>query len=155
MNEITLKIIQILKDKNIYYNDIDHAPAATCEISAVARGEALEIGGKTLLLKDKNGFKLFVISASLQADNKKIRKILNSQKLRFASKEELMELCGVETGALPPIGRPLYNFDLYIDKSVFKNDKIAFNAGILTKSFIINIEDYKRLISATECDFSK
>jgi Ala-tRNA(Pro) deacylase len=155
MNEITVKIIQILNDNKIDYKEVDHGPAPTCDISAKNRGESIAIGGKTLLLKDKVGFNLFVISAVLQVDNQKIRKLLNSQKLRFATKDELMELCGVVTGALAPIGRPLYNLDLYIDKSVLNNEKIAFNAGILTKSLIINIEDYKRLVTAIECEFSK
>ena len=37
----------------------------------------------------------------------KIRKILKSQRLRFATKEELLDLAGVVKGALPPFGRDL------------------------------------------------
>ncbi len=151
----TEQIRKFLEENSVTYKEVDHAAAETCEMSAELRGENIEIGGKTLLFKDKQGFKLFVISAALQADSNKIRKILGSQKLRFAHAQELMEKCSVVKGALPPFGRPLQDFDLYIDESIFLNESIAFNAGVLTKSFILDIEDYKKLVDPIVCKFSK
>ncbi|ATH09536.1 hypothetical protein BIY24_10835 [Halobacteriovorax marinus] len=151
----TQQIRNFLEENSVTYREVDHDIAPTCELSAKYRGESMDIGGKTLLFKDKVGFKLFVISASLQVDSNKVRKILGSQRLRFASEKELMDLCGVVKGALPPFGRPLQDFDLYIDESIFRNERIAFNAGILTKSFIMNMNDYKKLVEPTICHFSK
>ncbi|WP_372652137.1 YbaK/EbsC family protein [Halobacteriovorax sp.] len=151
----TEEIRKYLKENSVTYKEVDHDVAPTCELSAKFRGESIEIGGKTLLFKDKWGYRLFVISAALQVDSNKVRKILGSQRLRFATEDELMAKCSVVKGALPPFGRPLQDFDLYIDESIFQNELIAFNAGILTKSFILKIEDYKKLVNPNICNFSK
>lgn len=153
--ELTSKIRNYLLENKVTFKELDHDQAHTCEDSARLRGEDISIGGKTLLFKDKSGFKLFVISAKLQVDSNKVRKILGSSKLRFATTQELMDLCYVVKGALPPFGRPIQNFDLYIDHSIKENEKIAFNAGLLTKSIILNIQDYLKLVDATFCDFQK
>ena len=152
---ITEKLRLLLETNNISFKEVDHDPAATCEASAKARGEDIKIGGKTILFKDKTDFRLFVISAVKQVDSNRVRKILKSQRLRFATNEELKCLCGVEKGALPPFGRDFYPYDLFVDESVLRNEKIAFNAGALTKSFVLKTEDYLKLIKPTICSFAK
>ncbi|MCR9204424.1 MAG: hypothetical protein NXH75_07600 [Halobacteriovoraceae bacterium] len=142
------KIVSFLNEYDILYSSLTHDPTPTCEESAAARGEDIKIGGKTLLLKDRNDFRLFVLSAAKSFDSQKARKLLRSPKLRFASKDELKDLVGVDSGALPPFGRPLIPFDLYIDPSILDNDKIAFNAGLLTCSFIMNTQDWFNTIKA-------
>lgn len=133
-----------------------HDRALTCEQSAMARGLDQKFGGKTLLFKDKNDFRLFVISASQQVDSAKVRSLLKSQKLRFATNHELGELCGVEKGALVPFGGGvIYPYDLYLDESILANELIAFNSGILTESIIMRTEDYLRLVKPIVCNFSK
>ncbi len=152
---ITDKLLQLLELNNISFKEVDHDTAATCKASAQARGEEIKIGGKTILFKDKKDFRLFVISAAKQVDSNRVRKILQSQRLRFATNDELKDLCAVEKGALPPFGRDIYPYDLYLDESILENEKIAFNAGILTKSFILKTDDYLRLIKPIICSFAK
>ena len=130
--DITKQIRNLLNKNDIEFEEIDHEAVITCEESAKARGCSQEIGGKSILFKDKSDFRLFVMSAALQVDSKKVRKILKSSWLRFATNEELWEMAGVEKGALPPFGRDILPVDLYLDESILKNDKIAFNAGMAT-----------------------
>jgi Ala-tRNA(Pro) deacylase len=153
--EVYNKIINILEDNKINYEFIEHDAAITCELSAHARGEPVGIGGKSILFKDKKDFRIFTLSAAKEIDSNKVRKILGSQRLRFARNEELSELCGVTKGALPPIVKGIYPFDHYLDKSILNNTKIAFNAGVLDKSIIMLVEDYLKLIDAKVCEFSK
>ena len=89
--DITKQIRTLLNENSIEFEEIDHEPAMTCEQSAKARGCSQEIGGKSILFKDKSDFRLFVMSAALQVDSKKVRKILKSGWLRFATTEELWE----------------------------------------------------------------
>lgn len=152
---VTERLRDYLKQHEVQYKELSHPPSETCEISAKNRGEDIKIGGKCLLFKDKHDFRLFVISASRQVDSKKVRKILKSSKLRFATHEELMEHCGVVSGALPPFGKTFFPFDLFIDESIFENEKIAFNAGDLSISFILDINDYKKVVSPTICSFGR
>lgn len=153
MNEITKKIFKLLEDHKIPYETFEHEIAMTCEEASRARNMPLKYGGKSLLFKDKRGFKLFTLPAHKKAINKKIRKILSSQKLRFATHEELKDLAGVKSGALPPISKGLYEFDHYVDKSLLENDKIVFNAGVLTITIILKMKDYLKLIDASFCEF--
>jgi len=154
--DLTEKIRSFLKTNRIDYQERRHAAVRTCDESAMARGEEKKIGGKTLMFKDKHGvYHLFVLSAALEADSNKIRKILKSQKLRFATDDELKELAGVEKGALPPFGRDILPFDLYVDASILENDRIAFNPGVTTLSFIMGVTDWFRIVGPTVCSFAR
>ena len=150
------KIIAHLAEHSLPYEYLEHAPTPTCELSAQARGLDQRFGGKTLLLKDKHGFKLFTLSAAREADSKKIRHILASQKLRFASEDELLQLVGVSKGALPPFGRPILDFPHYLDESIYQNELIAFNPGVLEASIIMKRADYLLLTPhSIRCEFSQ
>jgi Ala-tRNA(Pro) deacylase len=134
---------------------VHHEPTLTSEDSARARGEELRIGGKALLLKVNDEFRLFVLSAARQLDSAAIKQRFGAKKTRFASADELMELTGLVPGSVPPFGKPLLPFELYIDDSILENEKIAFNAGSLTDSVIMTVSDYRRIAVSEVFLFSK
>ncbi len=141
----TLDLIrQHLRTQSIDFREVHHAPTFTSEESAKARGEDLRIGGKALLMKTGDIFRLFVLSASLKADSAAIREKFGVRKIRFATADELKELTGLVPGSVPPFGPPILPFDLYADLSVTANDKIAFNAGSLEDSIILRVDDWLR-----------
>lgn len=148
------KIISLLQSSGVSYQLLEHGPAPTCEIAAKLRGSDLRAGLKTVLFKDKKRFVLFSLRADHQVDSKKVRKILSSQKLRFATEDELIELTGVKKGALPPFGRELFTLDLYLDKSVHLFPEVAFNVGVTTRSCILKTQDYMKLVDPNLCEFS-
>lgn len=135
----------MLDEAGITYRCVHHEPTLTSEASAKARGESIEVGGKALLMKVGDAFRLFVISAALKADAAAIRKRFGAKKSRFATREELAELAGLVPGSVPPFGRPILPFELYVDESIRANDRIAFNAGSLTDSIIMPTADYLRV----------
>ena len=154
--ELNKKIRELLHLREIPYREVNHEPSSDCMTSATSRGEDLKIGGKTILFKGKNGFSLFVLSAALSVDSNQVRKILKSQKLRFATESELMKEVGVSKGALPPFGRDILPYDLYLDDSILENQYIAFNAAFLTQSFIFKVSDYLKVVTPKKiCSFSK
>lgn len=168
LNEVMINIIELriemsifsnictfLTDRNIVFRTIQHQPTFTSEESAKARGEEVKIGGKALLLKVDNDFKLFVISASLKADSKKIKNYCKAKHIRFATKEELLELTELVPGSVPPFGRPILNFDLFVDSSIVENEKIAFNSGSLTDSIVMKTSDYLALANPVIFSFSQ
>ncbi len=111
-------ILELLDGEGISYRHISHEPTRTSEDSARARGEALETGGKALLLKAGEGFFVFVLSAALRLDSQAVKKRLGVKSLRFATAEELMELTGLVPGSVPPFGEPVLPFSLYVDESI-------------------------------------
>jgi prolyl-tRNA editing enzyme YbaK/EbsC (Cys-tRNA(Pro) deacylase) len=134
-----------LTNENVTFREIHHAPTATSEESALARGEELRVGGKALVMRTDESYALFVLPADRKADSGAIRRELQVKKLRFASREELMELTGLVPGSVPPFGQPILPFSLYIDSAIQGNDRIAFNAGSLTDSMILGMADYLRV----------
>lgn len=134
-----------LDAEGVQYRYVEHGPTRTSEESAAARGESLEIGAKALLLKADEMFVLVVLSAALKLRSNALRKHIGASRLRFATTEELFEWTGLPSGAVPPFGAPIFDLPIYIDRSVTRNEKAAFNAGSLTASIIMPTADYLRL----------
>ena len=145
----------MLTGAGVGFRELHHPPTRTSEESAQARGEPLEIGGKALLMKVGNDYALFVISAARRIESGAIRKHLGTRKMRFATADELKERTGLLSGDVPPFGEPILPFPLYADESVFENDRIAFNAGSLTDSIIMQVADWERLARPQRFRFTR
>ena len=139
----------LLKQQGVAFREVQHEPTYTSEESAQARGEELRIGGKALLMKAGAEFRLFVLPADRKMDSASVRSQLGFRKMRFASREELLELTGLVPGCVPPFGRPVLPFELYVDAGIRENERIAFNAGSLTNSIIMDVGDYLRVAEPT------
>lgn len=148
-------ICEWLDREGVAYRSLHHEPTRTSEESARVRGEDVRIGGKALLIKTGGEFRLFVLSAALKLDSAAIKDRFAVKKMRFASPEELEELTGLVPGAVPPFGRPILPFDLCVDSSIIENRRIAFNAGSLTDSIIMSVEDYLRIAKPTVFRFAQ
>jgi prolyl-tRNA editing enzyme YbaK/EbsC (Cys-tRNA(Pro) deacylase) len=148
-------IRELLTAKGVQFRELHHEPTHTSEESARARGEPLDVGGKALVLKVDDTFKLFVLSAARGIDSAAVRRRFGAKKSRFATPEELQQLTGLVPGAVPPFGRPLLEVDLYADPSITGQDRIAFNAGSLTDSIIMSVADYLTVAAPEVFEFSK
>jgi prolyl-tRNA editing enzyme YbaK/EbsC (Cys-tRNA(Pro) deacylase) len=135
-------IRSLLAERGVEFRELHHEPTRTSQQAADARGESIEIGGKAIVAKVDDTFRLFVISAARRLDARAICRRLGAQRFRFATPDELLELTGLVPGCVPPFGRPVLPLDLYVDSSILDNDRIAFNAGSLTDSIIIDRERY-------------
>jgi Ala-tRNA(Pro) deacylase len=148
---VLASIRSLLSGHNISYREVHHEPTSTSEESARARGESLRIGGKAILMKCGDRYALFVLPADRKVDSTAIRKHLSLKRLRFATAEELIEYTGLVPGSVPPFGRPILPFDVYLDEAIQANDRIAFNAGSLTDSIILATTDYLEIVNARDC----
>ncbi|NOS99235.1 MAG: hypothetical protein HOP29_01255 [Phycisphaerales bacterium] len=142
-------IRRLLTDAGVPFREVHHAPTRTSEESARARGEPLHVGGKALLVKVGDDFRLFVLSAALQFDSSTVRADFGVRKTRFATPDELRKLTGLTPGSVPPFGRPVLPFDLFVDPSVLANERIAFNAGSLTDSIVMASKDWAHVACPT------
>lgn len=147
-------ILAHLDGLGIPYRAVSHEPTFTSEESAKARGEDVRVGGKALLIKTGEVFRLFVLSAALKLDAEAVKKQFGVKKIRFATADELKDLTGLVPGSVPPFGRPILPFDLFIDESITRNERIAFNAGRLTQSLILDVPDYLRAAGGQVFSFS-
>lgn len=144
-SQILPAIRQLLTAAGITFREVHHEPTRTSEESAKARGEELRIGGKALLMKGDETFRLFVLPADRKLDSGAIRREFGWKKLRFATPDELLELTGLIPGCVPPFGPPILPFELCLDQAATANPRIAFNAGSITDSIILAMPDYLRV----------
>lgn len=118
---------------------------------AEIRGTELGQGAKALccILKG-NGIKkhvLAVLPADMQADLSKLAAHFGARRAALASPHEVMELTGCVFGAVPPVSlHP--DLALVADPTLLtRYDELAFNAGALDVSIIINTKDFNRIIA--------
>ena len=124
------RIRQLLHSREIDFREVHHEPAHTSEESAKARGEDIAIGGKAILMKLENEYKIFVLSASKKIDSQRVKAHFGIKKIRFATQEELYTLTGLVPGSVPPFGHPILPFDLYADDSISANKKNCLQCRI-------------------------
>src|SRR5262245_48045619 len=99
-------IRQLLTDAGVPFREVNHAPTYTSEESARARGEELRTGGKAIVLKTDDVFRVFVLPADRRLDSSAVKRQLSVKKVRFATPEELLEQTSLVPGSVPPFGPP-------------------------------------------------
>jgi Ala-tRNA(Pro) deacylase len=118
-----------------------HAPVFTSEEAAAVRGVPLASGAKALVVKAGDAFVLLVLPADRKLDGRKARAALGVKGLRFASREEVERLTGLQPGAIPPFGS-LFGLPTHCDPALGANASINFNAGDHAVSVQMPYADY-------------
>jgi len=154
MTETGKRVLALLDAQRLSYQRLSHTHVTDSASAAQARGTALEIGVKALLIKASGQFYMLTMAADRQLKSGQVRRLLGTQKLRFATAEELLALAGVEKGALPPIGR-LFDIPQFVDRSVLANQQVAFTCGAHTSSILMQTADLLRVIDYQIGDFTQ
>ncbi|HGL4386398.1 TPA: YbaK/prolyl-tRNA synthetase associated domain-containing protein, partial [Citrobacter koseri] len=143
------RLITLLSQEGATYRVLSHEAVGKCEAVSEIRGTALGQGAKALVCKVKgngvNQHVLAILSADQQADLAQLANHLGGLRASLASPAEVDALTGCVFGAIPPFSfHP--NLKLVADPLLFERfNEIAFNAGVLEKSVIMNTDDYLRI----------
>lgn len=150
-----MSVFEQLKAKldaaGIAYTVREHEPVFTSEAAARVRGVPLASGAKALVVKIDETFRHFVLPADRKFDSKKARKALAARKSRFATREEVADLTGLEPGAIPPFGS-LFGLETICDPALGDNETINFNAGDHAISVSMSYADFVRVESPTSLE---
>lgn len=130
-----------LHQQRIPLTVLRHEPVFTSEQAAAVRGTPLASGAKALVMKAGDRFVLFVLPADRKLDSRKARDGLQVKSLRFATKEEVEQLTGLQPGSIPPFGS-LFGLPTYCDPALANNASINFNAGDHAISIQMTYADY-------------
>lgn len=142
-------LLHVLNDQQARFRVIDHQAVGKCEAVSEIRGTALGQGAKALLCKVKgngvNQHVLAILAADQQADLSRLAAHLGGAKASLASPAEVDTLTACVFGAIPPFSfHP--SLKLVADPLLFERfDEIAFNAGLLEKSIVLDTLDYLRI----------
>ena len=135
------RLLATLRAAGVPFTQMHHAPVYTSAEAARVRGTTLHSGAKALILKGNHGFVMAVIPADLPLDSRALRKHLKSKRLRFATKEEVLEMTGLTPGSIPPFGG-FFNLATVCDNRLAENEMINFNAASHSDSIQMSYADY-------------
>jgi Ala-tRNA(Pro) deacylase len=135
------RVESLLKQHSIVFQVLRHEPVYTSEEAARVRGTPLASGAKALICKGDDSFVMFVIPANQKLGSHAVRRIKGWRKLRFATREEVMEMTGLTPGSIPPFGS-LFGLPTLCDERLGDNDVINFNAGDHSVSVSMRYADY-------------
>ncbi|MBZ7831170.1 YbaK/prolyl-tRNA synthetase associated domain-containing protein [Raoultella planticola] len=143
------QLLALLEQHQARYRVVEHQAVGKCEAVSEIRGTALGQGAKALVCKvNGNGVNqhvLAILAADQQADLSRLAQHIGGSKASLASPAEVDTLTACVFGAIPPFS---FHPDLRLiaDPLLFdRYPEIAFNAGQLDKSIILNTRDYLRI----------
>jgi len=143
------QLLELLNRSDARFRVIEHEAVGKCEAVSEIRGTALGQGAKALVCKVKghgvNQHVLAILAADQQADLARLAEHIGGSKASLASPAEVDTLTACVFGAIPPFSfHP--SLRLVADPLLFERfPEIAFNAGQLDKSIILNTADYLRI----------
>lgn len=138
------RIEEKLKAAGVPFTVLQHRPVFTSEEAAAVRGVPLASGAKALVLKVGERFVMAVVPADRKLDSKKAREAFAVKSLRFATREEVEELTGLQPGSIPPFGS-LFGLPTHCDPALGEQASINFNAGDHSVSVQMTHADYLRV----------
>lgn len=153
------RLTALLNEQQARYRVVEHPTAGKSEEVAKIRGTQLGQGAKALLCHVKgNGIKqhvLAILPADKQADLSAVAHGIGGTRASLASPVEVDTLTDCVFGAIPPFS---FHPDLLLvaDPLLFERfDELAFNAGTLERSMILNTKDYQRIAQPKLVSFIK
>ena len=152
MEQVFNEIKKILDSNKISYKLFTHEPTPTSKDAARVRGTKEEQGAKAIILRSDGQFMLCVLPGNEKIDLKKLRLIINKKSLSLATREEVFKVTNCVPGEVPPFGN-VFKIKTFVDKSLLNNKEIAFNAGLMTRSIIMNTNDFLKIVNPIIEDF--
>ena len=145
--EYMIDIYEVLNKLNIEYQMVEHEEVVTAEQSKHIKNMIEGVGGKTLFLKDKNNYYLYLLDDERQANLKFLSKSLNIGRLSFGNEDELYDKLKLKKGSVTPLGIINDNSSviLIIDKTL-KGKKILTHPNINTATVSIRYDDLIKFI---------
>ena len=142
------QLVALLESQNARFRVLEHPAEGKSDLVAQIRGTAPGQGAKAMLCKSKDGagdLVLVVLPGDRKLDFKKVAGALGMKKATLASPEEAMQATGCVIGAIPPFAANT-DLRLVVDPGLVNTyDEIAFNAGRLDRSIVLNTQDYLRI----------
>ncbi len=140
-------IIEILKENNIFFDEIEHEESQNCDDSKRFRDEAgLEwIWSKNIVFHAKWEYYLVTTIWDKEIKARKFKKEFGTKDIRFAYQEEITSLIWATIWSIPPFWFQNQTIKIFVDKEIFNHNYFMFNPGIGTKTIRIKTSDLKEV----------
>ena len=139
------RLVALLEANHARFRIVEHPAEGRSEVVAALRGTQASQGAKAMFCRSVGTFVLAVLPGDRKVDFKKVAHAVGKRKAGLATPEEAMRETGCVIGAIPPFSFSP-DLKLVVDPALLENHgEIAFNAGRLDRSMVLNSEDYVRI----------
>jgi len=153
------QLIAFLEENHCTYRLCTHQAEGRSEEIAKIRGNEPSQAMKAIVImakmsKKEKHYYLTIIPGDKMLDLEALKAYTGAPKVIFAPRETAKEITHCEIGAIPPFS---FNEELplIVDPLVKQNEEIVFNAGELTKSIFMKLDDYIRVVNPTFVEIAK
>ena len=147
-----LKIEDILEEKKVSYRIIE-LEARAITVQDVIEYSKEDINKeeicKTILVKHKDKFYALFLRGADKVDFNKVKTVIG--KASIASREEVLEVAGVEHGAVCPL---LLDVPVLVDKRVLELERLNFGSGDHLSGVEIAADDLGRVLDYRTVDIA-
>jgi len=152
MSTIYDSLVSLLDREGANFRVIEHPSEGRSDLVAAIRGTEPGQGAKAMLCKSKDDDRhliLAILPGDKKLDFKKVATAAGIKKATLASAEEAERETGCVIGAIPPFTFSS-RIDLIVDPGLTGTfSEIAFNAGRLDRSIVLDSADYLRIAQPT------
>lgn len=151
-------LCELLTTSGARFRVLEHPAEGKSDVIAAIRGTRPEQGAKAMLCTFKDGgdaTALAVIPGHLKIDFRKVADALGRRKATLAPPELAATVTRCVMGAVPPFVFDA-NVTLVVDPALIeRNGEIAFNAGRLDRSVVLDASDYVRIARPLLADITR
>lgn len=152
--QVRAAILALFDASGVSYEHRVHLRPESPQQAASLRGVVAEAMTKTLLLRVGEHCGLYTMPYTSRMNSKAVRKYHGARKAHFVSAEVLLEATGLVPGTVPPVGRPVLDFQLFADPALLGSEVIAFGVGLGTESLRVRSEDWAAVVRPQFFDFA-
>ena len=140
------KLKDFLDRNEIKYELIHHPTTYTAQLTAASSHVRADDMAKTVMVNRDGKLAMAVLPASKRVDITALHTASGAGSLRLASELEFkQQFPDCDAGAMPPFGN-LYGMDVFVDESLSKDERIAFNAGSHDELLRLAYSDFARVV---------
>lgn len=152
-------LCDLLERAQARFRIVEHEAAGRSEEVAAIRGTDPRQGAKAMLCTFRSQpqrFVLTVLPGPLKLDFRKVAAACGEKKATLADAETAVRVTGCVVGAIPPFVVFGDGIELLVDPAlVDHNREIAFNAGRLDRSMVLETADYLRVAKPRLVDIAQ
>lgn len=148
------KLKEFLERQGVKYVSLTHSRAYTAQETAQSVHLPGQELAKTVMIKINGKMAMAVLPAPEKVDFDLMRGVAGTENIQLADENEFKSLFPeCEAGAMPPFGN-LYGMDVYVEKSLSKDEDICFNAGSHTELLRLRYKEFERVVHPRQARFS-
>lgn len=141
-------LLELLTKEKARFRVIEHAAEGRSDEVARIRGTTPEQGAKAMLCilpaMTESVLLLAVLPGNMKIDMRQAGAAFGGRKAQLAPSELAQKKTGCVMGSVPPFSMSP-DILLIVDPSLLVHSEIAFNAGRLDRSIVLNTADYIRI----------